>query len=353
MFLFKKKKISIAFSFGEECVRFVSVEMTESGVQVSDYATIELAGIVDADGMIIDDAKFVERLREFSSSRKIGISNIVVPDSCAVFFHTHVAKMPKREMNDIILDHLKTYCEAHDLSAIGEYVCEYDIINETQFGYDLHVTLAQKSIVMHIARLFKQAGIEIHNAETAHHAVAKTCVGMGNGSGFVAVSVGNKKTTVAIIHGEHLVSHDIVSVGTESIVEAVEHRLRISQGEAQKIIARHGVMLSHPDKTVLSDINQALYPITEAIDRQIVGILEKKYKGFGERFSIKKIVVYGMGLSVRGLVDYLGRSARLPAVALDVWADSGILRAPIMNLPASDVPAYAEALSAALAYLKK
>ena len=349
----KKPKQSNAFSFGEECVRFISLERTDQGVSVNHHTTLQMQGIVDIDGIILDDAKFVERIREFSKTYKVTTATIVVPDCVAIFFHTHVAKMPPKEMDDVITDHLKTYCESHDLLALGEYVCEYDIINETSSGYDIHVTLAPKSIVLHIARLFKQAGVDAPNAETAHHAVSKTCLALPNGLGYVAISVGNKKTTVSLIHGEHLVSHDIVDVGIESIAHAIIHRLHISHDEAMRIIARHGVMLSHPDKTVLSDIHQVLAPIIRSVDKQIILNLEKQYKLFGERFAIQKVVVYGVGLSVKGMVDYLGQGTRFPAVALDVWADSGTKHVSIMKLPASDVPVYAEALSAAIGYLAK
>ena len=353
MLFSKKTKTSNAFAFGEECVRFVSLEMTDRGVRVAHHESVDLSGIADADGSILDDAKFVEVMRELAKLHNIEHANCVVPDSAAIFFHTHIAKMPACEMNDAITDHLKTYCEAHDLLGFDEYVCEYDVINETPSGYDVHVTLVAKSVVIHIARLFRQAGITIAHVETAHHAVAKACTGVPTGQGYVAVSVGDKKTSVSIVHGEHLVSHDVVDAGAESVVHAVEKRLRISNAEAHKIVERHGVMGSHPDSAVLSDIHAALAAVALSIDRQIVSIKQKEYKTFSERFSIDKIVVYGAGVSIRGLADYLGAAARLPVVALDVWAASGAKHVPIVSLPASDVPEYAEALSLALVYLEK
>ncbi|MDB4984440.1 MAG: hypothetical protein JWM20_619 [Patescibacteria group bacterium] len=352
-FLSKKQKTSDAFAFGEECVRFISLQESDQGIRVAHHETVRLSGIVDTGGAILEDAQFVEKMREFAKVRKIENANCVVPDAAAIFFHTHVARVPAKQLNDVVTDHLKTYCEAHDLLGFDDYVCEYDVIREGESGYDLHVTLVAKSVVVHIARLFKQAGVTIKHVETANHAVAKACTGVPTGQGYIAVSVGENKTSISVVHGYHPVSNDVISVGNNSIINAVEERLRISHVDASKIVEKHGVMGSHPDTTVLSDIHRALAPIVESIDRQILAVKQKEYKLFGERFSIDKIVVYGIGLSTRGLADYLGTAARLPVVALDVWAASGAKHIPIMSLPASDVPQYAEALSLALVYLKK
>lgn len=348
---FGKPKFSSAFSFDESGLKYVNLERAKSGVQVIAHATIDMAGIMDRSGKILDDGRFVTRLREFGAAQNIKETNVVVPDSQATVFHTHVAKSFPRQMDDIITDHIKTYCEANGLLSFGDYICEYDVIRETPSGYDIHVTLVKKADVSHIGRLFRQAGILANHIETAHHAVARACMRVPVGSAYASVAMGRKKTSVSIVHGEHLVSNDVVDVGTDDLVQTVAAKLRISKSDAQNIIDKHGVMPSHPDTAVLSELYLALNPISASIDRQIVQNAQKTYKSFGERFDVQAVIVYGEGLSVRGVVDFLGKAARLPAFGLDVWA--GTDRAPILNLPASEVPHYAEALAMAIVHLGK
>jgi hypothetical protein len=209
---FEKEKPAVAFSLDNGFLRWVVVvrEKTnnELRVQVSEYGS-EFLGpdIVDGNDKIINDALFVRKLKTLAGldnpknkKPKWEQVSIVIPDNEAVMFHTHVAMEADREMGDIIMDHIKTYCEAHQLLKLADYICEYDIILKTDFGYDIHVTLVPKLHIEHIARLFKQAGMVVQHIETAHHAVAKSCLNIHHGMGHVMIAFGNRSTTIALVH---------------------------------------------------------------------------------------------------------------------------------------------------------
>jgi Tfp pilus assembly PilM family ATPase len=354
--LFEKPKRSIAFSIDNATLRFVSVVREKNEVQVVDHGS-EYFGdaVISPEDEILDDAAFVDRLRVIVSEIEFGgtvpCANIVIPDHQAIMFHTHIAKESPRQMNDVIVDHLKTYCEAHDLLDITEYICEYDIILETDFGYDAHVTLVSKKYSSHLARLFKQAGVTIMHIETAHHAVAMSCLEISRGEGLVLVSFGKKQSTVAIMHADHLVSQEVVPMGEENIYRAVEKFLKVDNNYAKKIIERHGVLRTHPDNGLLSELYLELAPLYRSIDRQLVTLGQIPYKSLGYRFITDSLLVYGEGMPIKGLVPFLGEKTNLNAEELDVWAGHPDDRAPIMNLHAKDALTYAEPLSLALVYL--
>jgi Tfp pilus assembly PilM family ATPase len=355
--LFSKPKPSVAFSFDSGSVRWISVVREKDAIQVAEYGS-EFFGpdVLNNRDEIIDDAAFVRKLRMINEGadkkQKFQEVNMVIPDHQAIMFHTHVAKMDDREMGAVIMDHIKTYCEAHQLLQLKDYICEYDIILKTDFGYDVHVTLVPKLYVEHLARLFKQAGIFVKHIETAHHAVAKSCLNVGMGSGYVLVSFGARQTSVVLLHGEHLVAQETVAVGTENLYKTIERFLGVGRAESTRIIDRHGILQTHPDNGLLSELYLELAPIYRMIDAQLVSIGTMPYKMFGHRFTTENIVVYGEGVSVKGLVGFLGERARLNARELDVWAGHTEDRAVIMNLPAGETLSFAEPLSLALLYLK-
>lgn len=348
--LFKKPEPSHAFSFDNGLLRFVSIAQEDGAIHIKRYATEDLAGILDDQDAIIDEAKFVARLGSLAKKFEIASANVVVPDAHAICFHTHVTKAPDRQMTDVIVDHLATYCEANGLLSLAEYISEYEVILETQFGYDIHATLVPKLYVEHMVRLFKQAGIMVPHIETAHHAVARSCVNMPTGTGYIAVSFGKTKTQVSLVNGEHLVAHDRVDIGSDTIIDTIAKSLRVTRAEAERITERYGVLKAHPDERVLSAIYIALSPIIHTIDRQLIAIGQMPYKQYGHRFVTRDVLVYGDGAWVKGLVGYLGEETRLHARLLDVWVGRNN-RAPVQNLPASDVPKYAEALALGLVYL--
>ncbi len=362
--LFEKPKPAIAFSLDNGFLRWVAVVQEKNGkesmIQVSEYGSEFLgADIVNEGDHIIDDALFVRKLKTLNESDgkdkkpKWDAVSIVIPDNEAIMFHTHVAMEPEKEMGDVIMDHIKTYCQSRNLLELAEYICEYDIILKTDFGYDIHVTLVPRLHIEHIARLFKQAGMQVKHIETAHHAVAKSCLTIPHGTGYVMVSFGNRSTTVALIHGEHMVSHQIVSVGIETIYKTVERYLRVPRSDAERIIARHGILQTHPDNGLLAELHLSLAPVYRSVDYQLVSLGQMAYKMFGHRFTTNDLMVYGQGVGIKGLVGFLGDRTNLRARELDVWAGHTEDRATIMNLPADQALTYAEPLSLALLYLQK
>ncbi len=361
--LFEKPKPVVAFSLDNGFLRWAAVvrDKESAQVQVSEYGSEFLgADIVNSQDKIINDALFVRKLKTVTSSGttkdkkpKWDEVSIVIPDNEATMFHTHVAMEPDREMGDVIMDHIKTYCQAHQLLHLAEYICEYDIILKTDFGYDVHVTLVPRLHIEHIARLFKQVGMKVRHIETAHHAVAKSCFAIPHGTGYVMVSFGNRSTTIALIHGEHLVSHQVVSVGIENIYKTIERYLRVPRSDAERIVSRHGVLQTHPDNGLLAELYLELAPVYQSVEYQLVSLGQMSYKMFGHRFLTHDLVVYGEGVGIKGLVGFLGDRTNLNARELDVWAGHYENRAEVVNLPASETLTYAEPLSLALLYLNK
>lgn len=356
--VFTKKQPSIACSFDNGYVRFVVLEQEHKKIQVVAHGSDFLGpDVFDQQDTIINDAVFVRKIKyHIDNLRKqwgINTVNVVVPNKQAIMFHTHIAKMPEKEMSDVIMDHIATYCESHNLLQVQEYICEYDIILETDFGYDAHVTLVPKKYIDHLNRLFRQAGVHVEHIETAHHAVARSCLRVPTGTGIVFVSFGESQTSISLLHGNHLVSEETVAVGSEHLYKTVERFLRVSRKEAEKIIDRHGIMMTHPDNGLLGELHLELAPIYRSVDRQLITVGKIPYKAFGDRFVTNTMIVYGAQTTIKGLVSFLGDKTQLSASLLDVWANHHEHRAPIMNLPHQETLTYAEPLSLALLYLKK
>lgn len=355
--LFEKSKNSVAFSFDHEMIRHVSLKRSKEGIVVVSHGSEPLSTeIISKDGLIVSDTLLIERLKKIKDRIDFGNDKnqvvMVVPDHLALMFHTHITKENDVQMGDVIVNHLTAYCSANLALPFNEYICEYDVILETSFGYDIHVTLVPKVIVNHFTRIFKQAGITITHIETAHHAVARACLDIPTGNGAVLVSVGKRQTTVAVLHGDHCVSQRIVSVGEETIKKTIQDYLRTDKAYAEKIIARHGILQTHPDIGLLGELYLAIDPICRSIDEQLVAIGQIPYKTFGERFVTKNVFVYGSGTHIQGLVPLIGQKTGLISRELDIWAGYRHERAPLLDMHAKEVLTYAEPLALALVYLR-
>lgn len=355
--LFEKPKNSVAFSFDHETIRYVSLTRAREGISVVNHGS-ELLGaeIISPNGLIVNDTLLIDRLRKIKNRIDFGNDKnhavMVVPDHLALMFHTHIAKESGQQMNDVIINHIKTYCAANLSLPFSDYICEYDIILETSWGYDAHVTLVPKLIVNHFTRIFKQADIVITHIETAHHAVARACLEIPTGNGAVLVSVGKKQSTVAVLHGDHCVSQRVVKVGEETIATTIQNYLHTDRAYADKIIARHGMLQTHPDVGLLGELYLAIDPICRSIDEQLIAIGQIPYKTFGERFITENIFVYGSGTHIQGLIPLIGEKTGLAARELDIWAGYRHERAPLLDMHAKEILTYAEPLALALVYLK-
>jgi hypothetical protein len=148
-----------------------------------------------------------------------------------------------------------------------------------------------------------------------------------------------------------MVSHQVVSVGIENLYKTIERYLRVPRADAERIIKKHGVLQTHPDNGLLSELYLELAPIYRSVDYQLVSLGQMAYKMFGHRFTTNDLIMYGEGVGIKGLVGFLGDRTNLRAKELDVWAGHTEDRAVVVNLPADQVLTYAEPLSLALLYL--
>lgn len=350
---FKKNNNATAISFDHDKIRYVAVEKTKQGITIADYGTIvcdeeifdQRGGFNNAQHVIekIQEAQLVQKT--FHALREI---NVVIPDQFAVLFHTHVTKEDPKQMNDVIIDHIKTYLQAHKLLNYSEYVCEYDIIQETDFGYDLYVTLVPKSFIDKVIGLFKKVNIKVRHIETAHHSIASACLDIPVGSGYMSIALGQYATTIAMVHQDHLVSQERVSVGREHVLKTIEYYLGVDRENADKILNKHGLLGTHPDTGLLGELHLALAPIWRSIDRQIIEHAEKPYKMFGHRFAVTHSILYGEGVSLKGAPAFLEEKTGIPCMVLDVWQGRHHDRVPVIHMPAHETCVYAESLSLAL-----
>lgn len=353
---FTKQKTTTAISFDHNILRYVAVEKKDNVIDIVDYGSLVFdESVIDQRGTIVDDLAFVQKMKELclleKTFHKLRTVNIVIPDAQAVLFHTHVVKEQPKEMNDIIIDHIKTYLQAHHLLSYPEYVCEYDIIQETDFGYDLHVTLVPKMYIDHLKRLLKQVGITVRHIETAHHSIASACTAVPAGSAYISVMMGTYTTMIALIHEDHLVSQERINLGTEHLLKTIQAYLSIDRETAQRILGKHGLLGTHPDTGLLGELHLAMAPLWRTIDKQIIEHGQRPYKIFGHRFTVSHIMVYGDGVTIKGLPVFLEHKTNLPTAVLDIWQGRHDMRAPIMRMPAQQACVYAEALSLALVCL--
>lgn len=349
--LFNKSKTSTAFSCDNGFLRYVALVKKNNLIEIERYGSEWLGPEILSDhDEIVSEVLYLEKLQKIAREKNITEANLVVPDHQAIMFHTHVIKEPAGEMNDVITDHIKTYCRVHQLLTFTDYICEYDVILEMPFGYDIHVTLVPKVFIHNFKNLFQRAGIALRHIETAHHAVARACLGMPTGRGYLAVLLGQRITTATLVHGNHAVSHHRAHVGINNLATTTEHFLNITSEEANKILMKYGILKTHPDTGLLGELYLTLEPVWHTIHQQMVDHGQLPYKTFGHRFVTEKIVIYGEGVQLKGIAAFLEEKIGMPCTILDVW-QGRTDRAPIMQLPAEETCTYAECLSLALLYL--
>lgn len=353
---FRKQNNSTAISFDNGQMRYVSVTRHEGIIDIADYGSIDISDVADERGTILNDTLFVKKLVELRNSKKgkeiFNHVNIVVPDHQAIMFHSHVTKESPKQMDMVIVDHIKTYLQAHQLLSLTEYICEYDIIQETDFGYDIYVTLVPQVYMRHMVRLFHNAGIKVRHIETAHHSIASSCSNSPTGSGYVSIMIGLHTTTIALIHEDHLVSQERVFIGINHLIKTIQNYLSVDEKTARQILQKHGLLGTHPDTGLLGELHMAMAPVWRSIDKQLIEHAQRPYKIFGHRFSVTHSIVYGEGVTIKGIPAFLEQKTGLACSVLDVWQGRNDIRAPIVHLPSSETCIYAEALSLALVYLK-
>ena len=348
-----KRDMVVGIQLTDDLVRFVGLRNTDEGIQVYLYGEEYLSAGAIVDGLIQNAATVGFALATMKKKYDLDKVHIALPEEQSFIFHTTVNKSEESdELQSMIEDHILSYLKLHAKLPSHDLVCEYDVINEEDEMYELAVWVTPRSVVDAYLEVIESAGLEPETFEVGSRVVTEAVHSPVDGESTIIVDFGTNKTHVSVESGGTTIHSTTINVGEGSIIPVIKSYLDISDHEAQRIKKKYGVLRSHREPALLSEIVHELSPIIDYIDRYYVDWHTRPYQGSTNKRPITNIKLHGEGSHVPGLRDHFASATRIPTDYLDVWARNGFPKDRAPDVSFEDSLRYATAMSAALYAMK-
>jgi|GEM_PF-1546283 len=350
----QKQGMVISMQITDELVRFVGLKDSKDGVFVYLFGEQYFSKGVVKEGKIINIESMKHTLSSIQKTYKLDKVHVVLPEEQSFVFNTVVTKSEDSdELQSIIEDHIVSYLKLHTKLPVKDLVCEYDITGQENEAYEVSVWVTPRVIVDTYVKVFEDAGLDPVTLECGSQVVTSACMDKNGSETCMLVDFGNTKTNIAVTTEGIVVHSATIPIGEHVLAPKIQEFLNVSPREADQIKRKYGLLRSHKEPALLSELIHEIAPVRDYLDRLYIDWLMKPYKTKKERNPITRVVLHGEGSHIAGLRDHMSQATSIPTEYLDVWKHVKLPEDRAPEVSFEDSLRYATAISCALHVMKK
>lgn len=279
---------AVVVSWDARGVWAVSAKRTGDMLSVDEIVLSPLPDARDASAI----SRSIKRtLSKLSAPRRVYLP---IPSSAAIRFVT-VLPRPYGNQDTAIMDHLRAYCQLHDIAFRNGARIAYQVIDP---GDTLVVaaTIVDRHYVDEAVRRVQIAGYRAYPVLVADEAARLS----NSRGGSIILSVGTHETTIIRLVDGAVVETVWHPIGVEHLANTLVRYRSLSEGDAYEAIRTYGLLQAHPDNAALSELYSTLSPIFRTLDRSI---RESRLPYQHVRLSapVNSITLVGPGATLPGL----------------------------------------------------
>jgi Tfp pilus assembly PilM family ATPase len=356
MISFSKSRTSVACMIDDRFIRFFHVAKNRGHAEIQSFFSERIPDhLFDEDNNFTPDDLLVKRVSEIRKKHKFSKIHLVVPDKYVTVFHTtipvSVFETSKRSFQYTLEHYLEDLLKNHPEFSESDMIADYDLIDQSNGGYDVHVAVARPTQFKHIPELFESAGFHVDHIDIIGYAMHRIAKNLNDAPVYGTISIGTHTTAINVVSSGNVIAATWVNVGSSDLLKVVQETLKISHTESERIISQYGILHTHPDKQVLGKLLQTLEPVIAGIRQVFESCSEQKYNHSFYHSLPEQWYVYGIGASISGVAQYVGIKANVSLRPLDVIPTEFIDEEILLQIPIELLPLYLPVMSTAVHYL--
>ena len=298
---------------------------------LSQWGDIDIPDNVLERGEILDPKAMTAVLKEFKSRTKAEYIRVSLPEERAYIFETEIKKnVPTKEIKSFLEFRLEENVPIQARDAIFDYevLPNYDNENVSK----VVVVAYQRETIMHYFEVCNEAGLTPLSFEVEAQAMARAVVPNSCQDDVVMlVDFGKTRTGVGIVGSGTLFYTSTIDIGGGHLSQVLRKVLGdLPEDELTNLKNTYGLIGSLEDTKVYD----ALVPTISVIKDEIAMRMQywhQRGRNLAAR-RIKKIIISGGSVNLRGLPEYLTEVLGVSCVRANVWEnafDTGLTIPPI------------------------
>lgn len=324
-------------------VKAVRLRETAHGLVLSGYGEARIVSGAYANGDIVDHASVAKAVRAACQASGVTVANAALPESKSYLFETEAPGRSKPEWRTSVEQHLDEFVPlppsetTFDLVSVGKGASGTALVG---------IGLARR-VVEETLSVFDDAGIVVRALEAEMFAVARALLPPADDSTALIIDVGKTTTKLSIVETRVPRFATTINIGGHALTLAVQKHFGVTELEARKVKAEHGIMPAPGNEDYLAAMLSSVAAIRDEISERLEYWQGRAGEG-GMHTKVERAILIGGNASVRGLSEYLEGALQIPTMTGDVFTNLASRDEWIPELERGESLAYATAIGLAL-----
>src|SRR3990167_4873350 len=304
---------SVGVDISDTSMKYVSFEPSlrpEEVRTLKSWGDITIPDNVLQRGVITDSKILTDVLKEFKDKTKAEYIRVSLPEERAYIFETEVKKnVPVKEENVPI--------------SAREAIFDYEILADNDSPHSAKVVVAayQRETIMQYYEVCRAAGLTPLSFEVEAQAMARSVVPQAMIGSVMLIDFGKTRTGVGIVNQGSLLYTSTIDIGGGQLSQTLRKVVGdLAESELTIIKNKTGLVRSADNPAV----QEALLSTISVIKDEIASRMQYWHLKDSNRGSrrIKKIILCGGSVNLKGLPEYLTESLGVPCERADVWTNA-------------------------------
>ncbi len=314
---------SVGLDISDTSLKYISFKpsLRPKAVKILDlWGDITIPDNVLQRGEIIDSKILTDVLREFKSKTGAEFIRVSLPEERAYIFETEIKRnVPVKEVQSLLEFRLE---ENVPISA-REAIFDYEILSQNEKSQIVRVVVAayQRETILKYYEVCQMADLKPLSFEVEAQAMSRAVISATEKDTTMLIDFGKTRTGVGILSEGSLLYTSTIDIGGGQLSQSLRKVLGdLAESELTKIKNASG-LIREVDNT---DVYGALISTISVIKDEIASRMQYWHtKGNNrDKRRIKKIILCGGSVNLKGLPEYLTESLNVPCERADVWANA-------------------------------
>jgi type IV pilus assembly protein PilM len=332
----------VGIDFGTHSVKAVELANIESTPRLVNFGSQTTPqGVINSEDKK-DQKKLADVVKKLYKDSKIKNKQIVValPEFSVFTRFLEFPGVKKEELKDAVFYEAKQYIPV----PIEEVRMSYVPIgfNETKNAPRVLLVAAPLKVIETYINITEMAGLEIVAIETESVALGRAMYRATNQKHIVMLDFGANSTDMSIMMDGYLVFSQSISIGSDSLTQAIVNKFNFEYNQAEEYKRNYGVT-----KNVLEGkIYEVLSPIMESIMLEVSRGIEF-YKNKTLSPAPTEYLLTGDGALLPGLAEYISNALHVNASIANPWVNIAVNQR-FKDIISKSGPSYSVAIGLAL-----
>ncbi len=335
---------SVGIDISDQSLRYVELLPCRGGLKLGRFGEKKVPPGVMLSGKISDTKKMIEILSELKKEVKINFVRVSLPEEQIYLYKTKIPILK----NDEIKNALELQLEEHIPISPHDAVFDYDLVKSTEDSYEIEVAAINETTVETYTEIFHKAGLMPLSFELEASAIARAIVLNGTKGTILFVDFGETRTGISVVTDGIVQYTSTVDIGGSMLTSMIQKEMNLSYEQAEAMKKKNGLIRGTDGVELSTVLLGAISILRDEINKNFVYWHTHKDEDGNDRPKIEKIILCGGDSNLKGLVDYLETSMRLPIVLGDVWVNINKSKEFVPEIFFGDSLSYVTALGLAL-----